>query len=114
MDNGKGVWTMEDTIRLPKMCIEDAMSRVQEAVNDCGLQFVHQNPLTVYVRKVDRKFYVSVRASFATDEELIVTARLHKGSGDHFGAFRDRLWQGFREQMNNPSSEDRYPLGGFL
>jgi BR serine/threonine kinase len=95
-------WIVEDSIRLPKVKIEDAMYRVQQAVGDCGLQFFHPDPVTVYIRKNHRRFYVSVQASFVTDEELFVTARLHRGSPDHFGDFRDRLWQVFREQMNGP------------
>jgi hypothetical protein len=97
-------WEMEDEIRLPKVLISDAMYRVQQAVGDCGLQFFHPDQVTVYVRKCDRRFYLSVRASFGTDEELVVTVRLHRGSRGQFEDFRDRLWQVFREQMSESPS----------
>jgi BR serine/threonine kinase len=94
-----GEWALEDRMQLLNVTIWDAMFRAQQAVDDCGLQFFHPDPITLYVRKNDRKFYLSVKATFANEAEIAVTLRMHKGAAEQFEDFRDRLWQLFKEQM---------------
>lgn len=94
-----GEWVMEDTIELRKVTLWSAMKSVQDAVDDCGMQYFHPDPITVYVRRNDRKFYVSLRAEFGDLGQLIIPVRMHKGDCELFEDFRDRLWQGLRNQQ---------------
>jgi BR serine/threonine kinase len=76
--------------------IWDVMRGAQEAIGDCGLQYFHPDPMTMYVRKSDGMFYVSIVADFTSSDEISVTVSLHKGAPDQFEDFRDRLFQVFR------------------
>jgi BR serine/threonine kinase len=94
-------WATDDRITLTKVSIWDAMYSVQQAVEDCGLQFFHPDPVTIYVRKNDRKFYVSVRATFLTQTDIEITIRMHKGAVEQFEDFRDRVWQVLRGENSD-------------
>ena len=73
------------------------MSRCQEAANDCGLQWFHPNPMTLYARTADGGFYISINASFKEQDEIRIESKLHKGEYGQFSDFTDRLYQAIDE-----------------
>jgi BR serine/threonine kinase len=99
-------WITEEHIQLTGWSAWDVMYQAQVAVGDCGLQYFHPDPLTMYVRKSDRLFYVSVIVEFVAKETLDVKILLHKGMTEQFKDFRDRLWQLFRSHPDKVEDDE--------
>jgi BR serine/threonine kinase len=99
-------WIADDHTRLTGWAVWDVMYEVQFAVADCGLQYFHPDPLTMYVRKSDRLFYVSVIVEFIAKDALDVKILLHKGMTQQFQDFKDRLWQLLRDRDNKLEHEE--------
>jgi hypothetical protein len=103
--------TMEDTFHVVNGSLWDVMYRAQVAVSDCGLQYFHPDSQTVYVRKNDGMFYLSVTAEQQSLELINVKVALHRGVTEQFEDFRDRLWQLLKEMRErNHESEESEPV----
>lgn len=81
------------------MDIWRVMRKVQEAADDCGLQWFHPDPMTLYARTQDASFYVSVIAKDIEMDEIKVSTILHRGLTDQFSDFKDRLFQALDEPL---------------
>lgn len=75
------------------------MRKIQEAADDCGLQWFHPDPMTLYARTQDASFYVSVIAKDKELDEISVSTFLHRGLTDQFSDFNDRLFQALDEPL---------------
>lgn len=75
------------------------MRKIQEAADDCGLQWFHPDPMTLYARTKDASFYVSIIVTYKEIDEVIVSAKLHRGLTDQFDDFTGRLFQAIGEPL---------------
>lgn len=75
------------------------MRKVQEAADDCGLQWFHPDPMILYARTQDASFYVSVIAKDKEMDEISISTFLHRGLTDQFSDFNDRLFQALDEPL---------------
>lgn len=75
------------------------MRKVQEAADDCGLQWFHPDPMILYARTQDASFYVSVIAKDKEMDEISISTYLHRGLTDQFSDFNDRLFQALDEPL---------------
>lgn len=81
------------------MDIWKIMRKVQEAADDCGLQWFHPDPMILYARTQDASFYVSVIAKDKEMDEISISTYLHRGLTDQFSDFNDRLFQALDEPL---------------
>jgi serine/threonine protein kinase len=84
-------------IQLADCEIWNLMSVTQDAVRDCGLQFFHPDPVTLYLRTRDALFYASVTATFTAADAVTLSLVLHKGDKAQFQDFKERLMQLLQE-----------------
>jgi hypothetical protein len=75
------------------------MYAAQVATTGPGLQYFHPDPLTIYARRSDATFYVSVIADTSTAHVVKVRLLLHKGGVQEFGEFVETLRQLLQVEM---------------
>jgi hypothetical protein len=99
--------TMEDTLNVFTGSLWDVMYQAQVTANECGLQYFHPDPRTIYVGKNDGMFYLSVATEQLALELIHVRVALHRGSTEQFEEFRNRLWHLLRDMKErNQESEE--------
>lgn len=60
------------------------MAKIQVFLGDKPYQWFHPDPNTMFIRKDDASFYVSVVGSFRASTDVTITVRLHKGENKDF------------------------------
>ena len=83
------------------MSIWHLMNCIEETCGDCGMQYFHPDPMTIYTRSSDGHFYASVNAVFVSSDEMDLTLMLHKGPMDHFEDFKDRMFQILEQEQRH-------------
>ncbi|KAH0794634.1 putative CAMK family protein kinase [Histomonas meleagridis] len=84
---------LERNIEISGRTIWHVMCGVQEAADDCGLQWFHPNRITMYVRTNDATFYGSVIGEYISENKISVKVRMHKGIETQFVDFAERILQ---------------------